>query len=152
MGIECYQLFEASVAWKPTLQLGTMASLSGLVGLAYDDFRFDLDTSLAGGGAPLGASGPTYDDHAVSGMVGLEAHVGWPVAGVYGRATEAFAGLTTSSLAEVGLEFFPHRSLALQVAYRWWNLKSIDLSGAPSSFDDVELTVDGFTVGGVVRF
>ena len=56
------------------------------------------------------------------------------------------------ALAEVGLEFLPHRSFALQVAYRWWNLETIDITGAPSSLDDLELTVDGFTVGGVVRF
>lgn len=152
VGIGRYRVVETTVAWKPTLRLGPTVSVSGLVGLAYDDLSVDLDTSLAGGAAPLGANGPTYGDTALGGMLGVEARVGLPVAGVYGRASQASDGRTTSGLFEVGLEFRPVPSLWLQVAYRWWNLEANDLSGAPPQFDDIELTVDGLTVGGVVRF
>ncbi|MEZ5965519.1 MAG: hypothetical protein R3F56_16920 [Planctomycetota bacterium] len=153
VGIERYRMVEASAAWKPTWQVGPSVSLSGLVGLAYEDFSFDFDSSLAAGGPqPLGANGPTYDDRALAGMLGVEVRAGLPAAGVYGRTTQASSGRATSGIIEVGVELRPHPSFAVQVAYRWWKLEALDISGAPAALDDVDLRVDGLTVGGVLRF
>lgn len=146
--IDEYDVFQGSVAWKPTWQLGSFASVSGLAGASYLDYDFGLGGSLAGGDSHAG----TVGDQALSGLIGSEIRAGLPLAGLYGRVTQSIHYASTSRVAEVGIAFHPHPSTSLQIAYRWWEVEGEGVAGAGDVFDDLELDVEGLTIGGVVRF
>lgn len=149
--LERYRLLEGTVAWKPTLHFGESAALSGLAGLAYDDYEIDATATLTG--AAISAAGGNLtrsaaDTHGPGAWLGVEARLAWHLLGLYGRASQAAHLFGQSQMAELGVEVHVHDQLTLQAAYRWWNVDIEDLVFV----SELSLHVEGITVGGVVRF
>lgn len=149
-GIERYRLLETSVAWKPTLQLGRAASFSGLAGLARDDYHLHVGGSVTSGA--ISSAFDTVDENVQGALLGVEVRAGWPLVGVFARATQMTGIRTISRIADVGIELHVHERVDLQVAYRWWRLRAEDVSGDTFVYSDVDLDVEGLTIGGVLRF